>query len=182
MRLSIACLVLAVAGSMSACANVSGLEGYQSGEESTSTGSDAGAATDAFVAPADDAWTEPLSTVDAGTSDASMAAPTEASVDVGDAAPPCGPMTCQQCCSNGACVGGGSVNSCGQGGAECQDCTDKGGACTNGACTTKVADAPPPPACDSMKCSGCAPVWEKSCCKSDGTCGCAMGFGGGPCQ
>jgi hypothetical protein len=184
MRLSAVCLVLATAGTMSACAAISGLDSYGQGNDSIATGLSVDASNDVFVAPADDASTEPSSGDDTSTSpsEAGTVVPVEAGVDKDDAAPPCGPMTCQQCCSNGACIGGGSVDSCGIGGDLCQDCTNKGGACTNGACTTKVADAAAPPACNKDKCGGCAPVWEAACCKSDGTCGCAMSFGSGPCQ
>ena|SRR6185312_14761998 len=178
MGLSVRWLALAVAGATSACAAVVGLDSYQEGDPSTST-VDAGAV-DTGVSTYD-VWLDEPSTDDAGALDAGTTEPTEASLAV-DAAPPCGPMTCQQCCRNGACVGGASVNSCGINGFACEDCTDKGGACTNGACTTKVADAAPPPTCEKSKCGGCAPVWEAACCKSDGTCGCSMGFGMGPCE
>ena len=181
MRFSVACLVLAAAGATSACAAITGLDGYQSGQQS-STGADA--SSDAFALGDDASTEEPLTddSNDASSSSDAMSAYVDALDDLGDAPPPCGPMTCLHCCFNGSCQGGGSVNSCGVNGAECQDCTDKGGACSNGACTTKVVDAAPPPTCDPGKCGGCAPVWEKGCCKSDGTCGCSMDFGSGPCN
>ncbi len=174
MRLSGCCLLLVVAGTTSACAAVAGLDNYQSSRDSTTTGD---ASADAFaMGMGDDAWAD-----DTGSPDGSSDAP-EASLDMGDAPPVCSPSNCALCCRDGVCVGGSSVNSCGINGAACADCTDNGGACTNGACTTKVADAAPPPACIATNCKGCAPVWETGCCKSDGTCGCAMGFGSGPCN
>jgi hypothetical protein len=54
-----------------------------------------------------------------------------------------------------------------------------GGACTNGACTTKVPDAAAKPACDPAKCPPCIPVYQSDCCKTtDQTCGCKTNFGG----
>ena len=104
-----------------------------------------------------------------------------ADVDI-DAPPPCGPVTCQHCCSNGACVGGQSVNSCGTAGSACNDCTHMGGACTKGSCTSVVVDAAPPPTCNKNSCGGCIPFYQTGCCKSDQTCGCTVSFSGGGCK
>ncbi len=98
--------------------------------------------------------------------------------------PPCSPETCSNCCSNNVCVGGQSVATCGTGGAACTDCTNMGGACgSNGACTTAVKDAAPPPACVASSCRGCDGFYQKGCCKSDDTCGCLLVWvPGSPCQ
>lgn len=93
----------------------------------------------------------------------------------------CDTTTCPGCCSNGECVGGQSVATCGVGGVACKDCTSMGGACTSGACTMKVADAAPP-VCTISKCGGCIPFYQMSCCKSDQTCGCVVSFSGGSCK
>lgn len=94
----------------------------------------------------------------------------------------CGPTTCAGCCSNGECVGGASVATCGVGGGACKDCTNMGGACTGGACMMKVADAGPPKTCTASQCGGCIPFYQTSCCKSDQTCGCVVSFSGGSCK
>jgi hypothetical protein len=86
----------------------------------------------------------------------------------------CGPGTCGGCCENGACVGGQSVDSCGSGGAKCNDCTSSGACSAAGACTTAVPDAGPPPPCNASACSSrcaLAPI-QGGCCKLDNTCGC----------
>jgi hypothetical protein len=91
----------------------------------------------------------------------------------------CDTTTCAGCCTNGACVGGQSVATCGVGGATCKDCTSMGGACTSGACSTKVPDAAAKPVCTASKCPLCIPVYQSSCCKTtDETCGCKTNFGG----
>lgn len=92
----------------------------------------------------------------------------------------CDTTTCAGCCSNGQCVGGQSVATCGIGGVACKNCTSMGGACnTNGACAMKVADAAAKPVCDPMKCPPCIPVYQSDCCKTtDQTCGCRTNFGG----
>jgi hypothetical protein len=113
---------------------------------------------------------EPTDAMDTGSPDDTGSLP-----DVAPDAPPpaCGPMTCSHCCSAGECVGGGSVTTCGTGGAECKDCTNMGGACgSNGSCTTSVKDAAPPPTCSANKCGGCVASFQRGCCKSDETCGC----------
>ena len=91
-----------------------------------------------------------------------------------DAPPPCGAGSCGGCCMNGSCVGGQSVTTCGIGGDLCKDCTNMGGACSKGACTTRVVDAAPAPTCDKSKCGGCIPFYQVGCCKSDDTCGCEV--------
>jgi hypothetical protein len=113
---------------------------------------------------------------DSAANDASDVADVGNAPDVAlDALPDCGPSNCSNCCSNGMCVGGRSVTTCGAGGATCTDCTSKGGACgSNGACTTPAPDAAPPPACDANKCGGCDGFYEIGCCKSDQTCGCRI--------
>jgi hypothetical protein len=90
----------------------------------------------------------------------------------------CDTTSCGGCCSNGQCVGGESVATCGKGGAQCKDCTSMGGACTSNACATKAPDAGPAKTCTASKCSPCIPVYQSSCCKSDMTCGCKTNFGG----
>ncbi len=90
----------------------------------------------------------------------------------------CSTKTCPGCCSNGQCVGGQSVATCGVGGGSCKDCTNMGGACTSGACATKVPDAGPAKTCTASKCSPCIPVYQSACCKTDETCGCKTNFGG----
>jgi hypothetical protein len=92
----------------------------------------------------------------------------------------CDTTSCAGCCSNGECVGGQSVATCGVGGGSCIDCTSMGGACTSGACTTKVPDAGTK-TCTVSKCGGCIPFYQSSCCKSDETCGCTM-FGSSSCK
>ena len=93
-----------------------------------------------------------------------------------DAPPACGPSNCGGCCSNGVCVGGGSVATCGSAGRACEDCTGMGGACTNHACATATADAGPPKTCKASSCTGCIPFYQTGCCKSDQTCGCEVSF------
>jgi len=94
----------------------------------------------------------------------------------------CDPSTCAGCCSNGDCVGGQSVATCGVGGGACKDCTSMGGACTSGACTMKPVDAGAPRMCTVSKCGGCIPFYQTSCCKTDQTCGCVVSFSGGSCK
>jgi hypothetical protein len=92
-----------------------------------------------------------------------------------DAAPPCGPDTCGGCCnSTGFCAGGGSQATCGMGGARCQDCRSTGQSCDQGVCSS--IDSGPAPVCVISQCSNhlCAPVYQGSCCLSDGTCGCQV--------
>jgi hypothetical protein len=94
----------------------------------------------------------------------------------------CDTTTCAGCCSKGECVGGQSVATCGVVGAACKDCTSMGGACSNGACATKVPDAGSSKTCTVSKCGGCILFYQTSCCKSDQTCGCVVAFSGGSCK
>jgi hypothetical protein len=85
-----------------------------------------------------------------------------------------GPGNCGGCCDNtGTCVGGMSNTTCGTGGAACVNCGSQ--SCNNGACSTVVSDAG---RCTAMSCNAftrlCIPVYQLQCCKSDGTCGCAI--------
>jgi hypothetical protein len=102
--------------------------------------------------------------------------------DAGDASsadvamPLCGPGNCGGCCNPaGYCAGGQSKSTCGTGGHACTDCTPAGNVCSAGACVAPAVDAAPPPPCNPMSCFvACAPVYQTSCCKSDGTCGCQV--------
>jgi hypothetical protein len=111
----------------------------------------------------------------------------EAGQDVGadvgapDATLGCGPATCGGCCkSDGFCAGGESTATCGIAGATCLNCANMGLGCSEGACSAE-AGAPleggPPPACDVTTCLrtvSCFPGLQTSCCRTDGTCGCAV--------
>jgi hypothetical protein len=178
--------VVVVAMSTGACALISGLNDYEghSGDADGSTTSPLTA--DDRGAPTDDGGGTPLNDpADTGTADVDngdgyfvIDIPADAGLSP-DVNTTCDTMTCSGCCQDGMCVGGQSVATCGKGGVVCKDCTRMGGACSSaGACTTKVADAAPPPACSVSKCPPCIPVYQSSCCKTDETCGCHTNFGG----
>jgi hypothetical protein len=104
--------------------------------------------------------------------------------------PTCGPDSgCGGCCNvNGLCVGGRSTDTCGVNGATCVDCQSGGNVCSDGVCVPPSEDAAPPPACTLARCLSfdagvpCVPVYQTSCCKSDGTCGCVVEFPPGTCM
>ncbi len=111
------------------------------------------------------------------------AADGEGGADAGDANSPdvvmpvCGPGNCGGCCNPaGYCAGGLSKSTCGTGGHACTDCAPSGKVCSaGGACVVPAVDAAPPPPCSPMACPFlCAPVYQTSCCKNDGTCGCQV--------
>lgn len=190
MRLLFAGVVLVCTGS-GGCALVTGLSDYaeHTGESADSSVTSLLKA-DAAVTAAPDAGGSELNdeSVSIDTSDAAAPSDAERIVDgSGDAAfapdvnTTCDTATCAGCCSNGECVGGQSVATCGVGGVACKDCTNMGGACTRGACTMKVADASAP-TCTVSKCGGCIPFYQTSCCKADQTCGCVVSFSGGSCK
>jgi hypothetical protein len=167
------------------CASISGLGDYQEGpsggSEAAISGSDASTG-GVDSSPGEDVWVDDggADGLDDGSQIVDVVIPADVDLD----APQCGPtVSCasQHCCSNGQCVGGLSVNTCGTGGA-CKDCTSIGGACTNGACTTPVVDAAPAPTCNAKNCGGCTPFVDKGCCKSDMTCGCTSIWTSGPCN
>jgi hypothetical protein len=180
--------VVVLAMGTGACALIAGLgdyEGAAGGSDSSPSRSlkDAGAPLNAT----DDSGDPPLNeeaaaSEDTPDSDVGSDSPFIVGADPGDAmlSPDvdtvCSTTTCPGCCSNGQCVGGQSVATCGVGGGSCKDCTSMGGACTSGACTTKVPDAGPAKTCTTSKCSPCIPVYQSSCCKSDETCGCKTNF------
>ncbi len=212
MRAFVGAVVLLTIG-VSACGVITGLSGYGDGagtmdgslspptpdaslvdrarggeDSSVSVGAEASETTGQDEGPSEgtDASTNADATADdSAASDASGGGDANNIPDVAlDALPPCGPSTCSNCCSDGMCVGGRSVTTCGAGGANCKDCTSMGGACgSNGSCTTPAVDAAPPPACDSTKCTGCDLFYEMGCCKSDDTCGCRIYWvPGSPCN
>ena len=168
-----------------ACALITGLNDYEG-----HPGSDSAASrvlVDGAAVPSDDSGDPPLNdppTDDAAESDVASDAAWVIIDDSSDAAlsadvnTTCDTTTCGGCCSNGQCVGGESVATCGKGGGLCTDCTSMGGACTSGACATKAPDAGAAKTCTASKCSPCIPVYQSSCCKSDMTCGCKTNFGG----
>ncbi|MGH7438777.1 MAG: hypothetical protein ACRENE_24075 [Polyangiaceae bacterium] len=114
---------------------------------------------------------------DASTGDGAVAS--DAAVS-GDGHVPCSPATCTGCCdSAGVCHGGASASTCGTGAQQCVACSS-GKVCSNGTC---AASGGPPPSCTTNSCrNGCIPVWQGSCCKSDGTCGCQVLIPPGSCQ
>jgi hypothetical protein len=170
-----------------ACALIAGLNDYEG-----HSGSDSAASrvtVDGAPVATDDSGDMPLNsdpppTDDAAESDVAPDAEFIINDDSSDAAlspdvnTVCDTTSCPGCCSNGQCVGGESVATCGKGGGLCKDCTSMGGACTNSACATKAPDAGPPKTCTASKCALCIPVYQSSCCKSDETCGCKTNFGG----
>jgi hypothetical protein len=87
----------------------------------------------------------------------------------------CGTGTCGGCCSaQGDCVGGQSIATCGADGTKCKDCTSVG-ACSRGSCATPPPDAGPPPMCVFGSCSNSHCAFfpiQGACCKLDQTCGC----------
>ncbi len=182
MRVLLAGVVFVSVGT-GGCALIAGLSDYE-GRAGAERSDSAGASPEDGSLALDDEQVSP------SLGDAALASDAPWSVvdDAGDAAlvpdvnTTCGPTTCAGCCSNGECVGGASVATCGVGGGACQDCTNMGGACTGGACMMKVADAGPPKTCTASKCGGCIPFYQTSCCKSDQTCGCVVSFSGGSCK
>ena len=168
-----------------ACASIEGLSQY------STTNNDGAAAEDVGTPPGDDAPATddtgevadaPGSddVVDPGDGSGTMmdgeTPPADASSDA--APPPCNSTTCNGCCTNGVCSGGNSVTTCGRHGAQCSDCTSKGGACNAGACGTKPADSGTTTTgqCTSSNVAGCGAcsgtAIYNTCCKSDHTCGC----------
>ncbi len=109
-------------------------------------------------------------------------------VEVAETGPPCTSKICGGCCNeNGFCAGGESAQTCGTGGAPCQDCTKSAQSCSQGTCsaTSPPVDSSSPPTCDVSQCNSmfrCAPVYQSACCKSDGTCGCQVMIPPGPCM
>jgi hypothetical protein len=182
--------VVFVAVGTGGCALIAGLNDYagHTGESPDSAVTSL-LKNDAAVTPDDGGGRslneEPATTDDGTDAAAASDAPWIITGDPGDAAlspdvnTTCDTTTCAGCCSNGACVGGQSVATCGVGGGACKDCTTMGGACTSGACSTKVPDAAAKPVCNPSKCPPCIPVYQSDCCKmTDQTCGCHTNFGG----
>ncbi len=183
--------VVVLAMSTGACALIAGLndyDGHAGGSDSSTPtmvpGSDAGT-----PVTSDDTGSTPLNgddepTIDADVPDVEsdgyfvLTGDNDAMLSP-DVNTKCDTTTCSGCCQDGMCVGGQSVATCGKGGATCKDCTGMGGACSSGACATKVADAGPAMTCTVSKCPLCIPVYQSSCCKTDMTCGCHTNFGGG---
>lgn len=180
--------VVVVSMGTGGCALIAGLNDYQ-GHSGDGDSSVTSVVKDGAALSTDDGGGPPLNGDDSTGGDANdpmqSDAPWIITDDSTDAAlspdvnTTCDTTTCAGCCSNGACVGGQSVATCGVGGGECKDCTSMGGACSSGACTTKVVDAAAKPVCTASKCPLCIPVYQSSCCKTtDETCGCKTNFGG----
>jgi hypothetical protein len=110
--------------------------------------------------------------------------PPEAGPDVApDALPACAP-SCHGCCADNNCNGGQSDDSCGVGGQACVNCLSSAMACANGQCAPPLAVDAAQRTCTLSTCAKanlCIPVWQSSCCKSDGTCGCQVDIPPGPC-
>jgi hypothetical protein len=186
MRLLFAGVVLVCAGT-GGCALISGLSDYAEHTGGIPDSSVTSLLKDDAAVTTPDAGSQ-LNDEPASSENDSAAAPDAVWIivdDSGDAAlapdvnTKCDTTTCAGCCSNGECVGGQSVATCGVGGVACKDCTSMGGACTSGACTMKVPDAAAKPVCDPQKCPPCIPVYQSDCCKTtDQTCGCRTNFGG----
>jgi len=172
LRVSLALTAMAVGG----CAAVSGLGNYKVGSDGGESPNDSGLGDDGSDG-ADLVTDGGISPMPSELGDGSPVYESGALPDIQyDAPPACGPATCGGCCSNGVCVGGGSVATCGAGGRACEDCTGMGGACTNHACATAPADAGPTSACKVSACTGCIPFYQTPCCKADQTCGCEVSF------
>ena len=96
--------------------------------------------------------------------------------DSGDSGKPvCSSSNCRGCCdSNGNCAGGLSNGTCGTGGQKCVNCGSL--SCNGGTCSSVIPDAGKctVPSCDLL--TLCIPVYQSSCCKSDGTCGCNSNY------
>ena len=86
---------------------------------------------------------------------------------------PCGPENCAGCCGGtygNDCVAGQVDNSCGIGGAVCQNCMTFDQSCVNGACVIPIA-------CTTANCKGCC--YGNICAEGDQPFLC--GTGGVPC-
>jgi hypothetical protein len=86
---------------------------------------------------------------------------------------PCSPANCAGCCGGtdgNTCVAGSDDGACGLGGYVCQNCSQFGRACVNGACVVPVA-------CSPSTCKGCC--YGNICAEGDQTFLC--GTGGGTC-
>lgn len=172
MRLIVA--AIGVGLSVVSCAAVSGVADYTGGtstnESPLSQHEDGGDAEP-------DGWTadDGVASDDAVAVDDADVVTVDGAIDI-DARPVCSPQTCNGCCdSNGNCAGGGSMATCGTGGATCVAC-GSGQVCENAVCTkAPAADSGPPPACVKSSCKACGAV-QSTCCKSDNTCGCAYPF------
>jgi hypothetical protein len=92
-----------------------------------------------------------------------------------EAAPVCSTSNCGGCCSNGNCLGGQSTATCGTGGTACKGCSGSTPVCSAGACVAEPMEASAP-TCTMSSCAAtiCIPVYQRGCCKSDGTCGCQV--------
>lgn len=168
-----------------ACASLSGL-----GQYSTASGDGSVVTDDVVTPPGDDAPTgdDLAQQPDAMGGDDVVDPTTDGSGETDvetppgdarpDAPPPCNATSCNGCCVNGTCSGGNSVTTCGRNGAQCTDCTSKGGACNSGVCGTKPADSGTTTTgqCTSTNVTACSPCSGtfvyNTCCKSDHTCGC----------
>jgi len=89
---------------------------------------------------------------------------------------------CSGCCdSAGMCHGGLSNDTCGAGGADCEDCASSGMVCSaEGACGAPSQVDSGAKTCDPTKCTNkcpLLPLLEAPCCKSDHTCGCGAVLG-----
>ncbi len=115
--------------------------------------------------------------------------------DGANMAPPCSLLNCGGCCttvssldagvvvSMSFCAGGAAPDTCGKGGAMCQDCTKQTFTCDSNRCAQPPpqpeggTDAGTQPACTLSFCSSlhaCMPVWQDACCRSDNFCGCQI--------
>jgi hypothetical protein len=180
---------MAGALAVSACASLSGLGTFSSGPGQDASvdealpSLEAGALADALLigddvvdGPTDDGWTLPD---ESSAGDAAPADPGDAPANA-DAHAPCSSATCSGCCDTaGVCHGGASASSCGVNAQRCVACPS-GKVCSSGACATSGG---PPPSCTTSSChNGCIPVWQGSCCRSDGSCGCQVLIPPGACQ
>ncbi|MBX3126910.1 MAG: hypothetical protein KF718_09345 [Polyangiaceae bacterium] len=89
-------------------------------------------------------------------------------------APPCGPGTCNGCCTAaGLCRFGTETDACGTGGQACEDCGPSGQGCVNSACMG------PAPTCGPGNCGGCCTAAGQC---QPGTSNAACGQAGASCQ
>lgn len=182
---AIALVIGACAVWTGACASLEGLSQYStvSGDGSvitedvgTPSGDDAPAADDLAQVPDAPGADDVLDPTDGSGPTDVETPPVDARSDA--APPPCNATSCNGCCTNGVCSGGNSVTTCGRHGAQCTDCTSKGGACNSGVCGTKPADSGTSTVgqCTSSNVTGCGAcsgtAIYNTCCKTDHTCGC----------